>query len=362
MKLNLLGTHKDQIINAIVEWKKSNTSYYFFNENKCRRDLFIVLNSIIEDLKYNTFRNITYVTSRYWWNNERQIENYELEIETYNYLIDYLLSEYSFLKEKEFYTRLIKIRNIIENTIKVGPKYMLHTHMVNYRCIVEYDTENIPEEHIIKQSLHEAWTTTPSKQQFMPYNVFVLGPNRKKIKEKIYYKSLVWESNINHTNYDVDMNDVLAVEKEFVNERSYPFYVAFKTAPYLLIFTQRVEDNPNPWQKHQIEKMGTNFEQIDNSWKNGHSRNRGKNLSLIEIGMFGQAFANLCLLHGIDISYTRCLPTTMDFWQGHDFKFLENPPQLIMTAGFGKTTRRDFHGVNYGYDLKPEFERIVKFV
>lgn len=357
MKPELIEKEKEKIIKSVLDWQKNSFFDHSLDQDKCRRDLLIVFMSIIEDLKYNTYRNITYVTSLYWWDNQRQIANYELEIATYNYLIDHMLSEYDFLNQEEFYSKIMKMRSIIENTIRFGPKYMLRTHMVNYRCIVEYDTENIPDKHVITEALHEAWTTTPSKQQFMPYNVFVLGPDRQNLKEKMYYKSLVWESNINHTNYDVDMNDVLAVEKEFVKERSYPFYIAFKTAPYLLIFTQRIEDQPNPWQQWQIEELGTNFEQTD---KNTPSRAKG--LSHIEIGMFSQSFANVCLMNGIDISYTKCLPGDMEYWSEPEFDFIERPPQLLMTAGYGKTTRREFHGVKYGYDLKPDFNRIVKFI
>jgi hypothetical protein len=84
---------------------------------------------------------------------------------------------------------------------------------------------------------------------------------------------------------------------------------------------------------------------------------------MIEIGMFTQAFSNLCLKHNIDVSHTRCLPTTMDFWTEPEFSFLENPPQLILSAGFGKEYRRDFYpDLTHGMDYRPDFERIVKFI
>jgi hypothetical protein len=228
---------------------------------------------------------------------------------------------------------------------------------------MKYDTEKLPDPFIIKQSLYEAWASTPSKQQFMPYNIFVLGPDDKKVKEMIYYKALVKEYQTNFPKWNVDVSDHLAVEAAFLSHRSLPQYLNYKTAPYILICTQRVEDQVNPFNKIQISN-GFNFEQITREWQTDPKRkNRAQGLAMIEIGMFTQAFSNLCLKHNIDISHTRCLPTTMDFWTEPEFSFLENPPQLIMSAGFGKEYRRDFYpDLTHGMDYRPNFERIVKFI
>jgi hypothetical protein len=197
----------------------------------------------------------------------------------------------------------------------------------------------------------------------MPYNIFVLGPDDKKVKEMIYYKALVNEYKINFTKWDVDESDPVAVEKEFLKRRPAPQYLNYNTAPYILICTQRVEDQVNPFNK-LLQTNGFNFEQTTGEWQTDPKRkNRAQGLAMIEIGMFVQAFSNLCLKHNIDVSHTRCLPTTMDFWSEPEFSFLENPPQLILSAGFGKTYRRDFYpDVTHGIDHRPDFERIVKFI
>jgi hypothetical protein len=197
----------------------------------------------------------------------------------------------------------------------------------------------------------------------MPYNIFVLGPDDTKIKEMIYYKALVKEYETNFPKWNVDVKDPLAVEAAFLSHRSWPQYLNYKTAPYILICTQRVEDQINPFNKIQVSK-GFNFEQTTREWQTDPKRkNRAQGLAMIEIGMFTQAFSNLCLKHNIDVSHTRCLPTTMDFWTEPEFSFLENPPQLILSAGFGKRYRRDFYpDLTHGMDYKPDFERIVKFI
>jgi hypothetical protein len=258
---------------------------------------------------------------------------------------------------------LVNLKSILIETIKTGPKYMNYSHMHKYQYVMKYDTEKLPDPFIIKQSLYEAWSSTPSKQQFMPYNIFVLGPGDTKIKEMIYYKALVREYETNFPKWDVDVKDPVAVEKAFLSHRSPPQYLNYKTAPYILICTQRVEDQVNPFNKLQQSK-GFNFEQTTREWQTDPKRkNRAQGLAMIEIGMFTQAFSNLCLKHNIDVSHTRCLPTTMDFWTEPEFSFLENPPQLILSAGFGKEYRRDFYpDLTHGMDYRPDFERIVKFI
>jgi hypothetical protein len=216
---------------------------------------------------------------------------------------------------------------------------------------------------LIKQSLYEAWNTTPSKQNFMPYNIFVLRPEDKKIKEALYYKSLVREYFINSDRYDIDESDPVEIEKAMLKHRATVQYTNFKTAPYILICTQRVETKSNPFNQSLTDK-GWNFEQTTSEWqKDPKRKNRAQGLAMIEIGMFVQSFSNLCLQHGIDVSYTRCLPTTMDFWSDPEFSFLENPPQLIVTVGFGKIYRRDYYPeLTHGIDYRPDFERVVKFI
>jgi len=355
-----LQDKKTEILSNVIKWQKKEYPNRTNNYAKCERDLEYVLTAYINDLEFNTTRNTEYVASKYWFNNERQIKEYETEIAVHNYMVEYILDHTIFDNNKK--NHLLTLKDILTNTITVGPDFMNYTYMHKYQYVMEYDTENLPEPHIIKQSLYEAWSTTPSKQNFMPYNVFVLGPKDKKIRELIYYKALVREYETNLPKYDVDITDFKAVEEEFLKHRAIPQYGNFKTAPYVLIFTQRVEDQLNPFNQH-LANNGWNFEQTDDSWiKDPKRKNRSDKLAMLEIGMFVQTFSNLCLKNNIDISHTRCLPVTMDFWSEPEFEFLTSAPQLIMTAGFGKKYRREVYGMSHGIDYRPNFERIVKFL
>ena len=359
----ILKDNKSQIIDETISWQKTNHPSRTEDYAKCIRDLNFVFNAYIDDLVSDSTRNIKYIASRYWFNDERQIKDYETEIAVHDYMMNYILENIVADQNDLYKGKLINLKSILTETIKSGPEYMNYSHMHKYKYVMEYDTENLPDPFIIKQSLYEAWNTTPSKQQFMPYNIFVLGPDDKKIKELIYYKALVREYETNFPKWDVDVLDPVAVEKAFLTHRAPPQYINYKTAPYIIICTQRVETKSNPFNQSLTDK-GWNFEQTTSEWqKDPNKSNRAQGLSMIEIGMFVQSFSNLCLKHRIDVSHTRCLPTTMDFWTESEFNFLENPPQLIVSAGFGKTYRRDYYpDLTHGIDYRPDFERIVKFI
>jgi hypothetical protein len=383
MNLLILKNNKSLIIDETINWQKINHPTRTEDYAKCVRDLNFVFDAYIDDLTFKTTRNITYVASKYWFNDERQIQHHETEIAVHEYMMERILVSRDIqeidirdrsrtLEFELVLTRqdrqvtvdeLVNLKSILIETIKFGPRYMNYSHMHKYQYVMKYDTEKLPDPFLIKQSLYEAWASTPSKQQFMPYNIFVLGPDDKKVKEMIYYKALVQEYKTNFKKWDVDESDPVALEKEFLKHRSPPQYLNYKTAPYILICTQRVEDQVNPFNELQ-QSNGFNFEQTTREWqKDPKRKNRAQGLAMIEIGMFTQAFSNLCLKHNIDVSHTRCLPTTMDFWSEPEFSFLENPPQLIMSAGFGKAYRRDYYpDLTHGMDYRPDFERIVKFI
>lgn len=363
LNIQTLKDKKSLIIDDTINWQKINHPSKTNNYNKCVRDLNFVFDAYIDDLTFECTRNIKYVASKYWFGDERQIQDYETEIAVHNYMIDYILKNVISTWDTVYKDKLVNLKSTLIEIIISGPMYMNYSHMHKYQYVMEYDTENLPDSFIIKQSLYEAWASTPSKQQFMPYNIFVLGPNDKKIKEAVYYKALLREYKTNYPRYNVDELDIIALEKAWLEHRSQPQYLNYKTAPYMLICTQRVEDQLNPFNK-KLAFRGWNFEQSDTAWQTDSKRkNRAIGLAMIEIGMFVQSFSNLCLKHNIDISHTRCLPTTMDFWSEPEFSFLENPPQLILSAGFGKTYRRDFYtGLTHGNDYRPDFERIVKFI
>lgn len=348
---------RSEIINGVINWQKQNYPERTSNYEKCRRDLNLVLYAYEYDILGNTERSIKHISAKYWFSGERQVKHHEVELAVHNYMID-LIKTKKFLSDNH-YEQIINLHNILCDVIQNGPEFMNYTHLHKFRYVMEYDVNSVVDPFIIKQALHEAWATTPSKQNMMPYNVFIIGPDNKNIRDLIYYKSVQREYKTNLTKYDgVDENDPIAVEKAFLQHRAPPQYVNLKTAPYVLLFTQRVIKKMNPWNQWLTDNWGMNFEQAD-----AVNKNRARSLALLEMGMFSHTFSNLCLMNNIDVSHTRCLPMEPEFWQEPEFSFLNEVPQLVMTAGVGKRFRRDWYpGLTHGVDYKPDFDEVVKFV
>ena len=47
-------------------------------------------------------------------------------------------------------------------------------------------SEKVPPKKLIEEALWQTWKTTPTKNNAMPYKVFVFGPEHKKQKELVH--------------------------------------------------------------------------------------------------------------------------------------------------------------------------------
>jgi len=224
--------------------------------------------------------------------------------------------------------------------------------MKNYRYVLEYDSSAFVDPQYIDDALEYAWKVTPSKQNFMPYRVHVLSPKAQAHKQILYDKALTQQAR----GSGIKIKNTKALQKyddRLKKDDMQPFFRNLKTAPYVFMFAQRVEDQPNPFQQHNIE-YGLTYCQTEHG-DPGHSH--GKDIARIEIGMFSANLASQLLANGIDVSFTQCFPGELDTWTEKEFNFLADDVLLIMTAGKGKKYRRDLKSQEG--DLKPAFERIV---
>ena len=67
----------------------------------------------------------------------------------------------------------------------------------NRKHVDAYDNSVDIEKEVI-QSFNEAWKVTPSKQNFMPYLIHVIGPDAQEWKDKLYAVCLRNESNVDN--------------------------------------------------------------------------------------------------------------------------------------------------------------------
>lgn len=212
------------------------------------------------------------------------------------------------------------------------------------RYVKEYDPEADIPKSLIDSLLLKAWKVTPSKNNFMPYTVHVVGPEHKDIKEKVFLNCLSNEGRV-----DKIVNPLEERYKEYL-----PNYANILNCSYLFIFTMRLETDPNPFQKYLIEK-GYRFEAVDQSRLNDLDT-----VASLEVGLFTDALSSFCLECDIDVSFTGCFHRTLDHWK--DIPFITQKPIILMTAGKGKVYLDEIKTGLQKKDLRPNFNRIVNFV
>ena len=221
---------------------------------------------------------------------------------------------------------------------------MIFDTLTNRKYVREYDSSaNIPES-LIYDLLQKTWKVTPSKNNFMPYTIHVVGPKDQKYKDLVYRNAASNEGN----------NDGLSNPLEIRYSSNLPNYANILNCSYLLIFTMRLEDKPNPHQKILIDR-GHKYEAVDEN-----KLNDMYSTASFEAGLFCDAFSGMCLENDIDVSYTGCFHRKIDQWA--DIPFVKRKPIILMTVGKAKVYFDDIKNDIQKQDVRPDFDRIVNFI
>jgi len=219
---------------------------------------------------------------------------------------------------------------------------MIYEVLKKHKHVMEYDKES----DIIKKSdivdlLKQTWNITPSKNNLMPWQVFVIGPDNQNYKNIVYDICSKNEDRANSKNENIDKDKIIGRN---------PAYANIKSCQYLLLLTQRLSGPLNDYQQQQ--------------WNNGvfydtyteEGLANSGNIIHLECGIFGANFRALAIEKEIDTSYTLCFSGDLNYWK--ELPFIDRRVNLIMTIGYGKKYRKDI----IFNDPKPNFETIVKWV
>lgn len=217
---------------------------------------------------------------------------------------------------------------------------MIYEVLKKHKHVMEYDEEaDIIKKSDIVHLLRQAWDITPSKNNLMPWQVFVVGPDNEN------YKNIVYD--ICSKNEDIANSKNANINKIIGRN---PAYANIKSCQYFLIITQRLSGPLNDYQQQQWN----NGVYYDTCTEKGLADS--ENIINLECGIFSANFRALAIEKGIDTSYTLCFNKKLKYWK--ELPFIDMPVTLIMTIGHGKKYRKDI-----GYkDPKPDFERIVKLI
>tara|TARA_B100001057_G_scaffold95202_1_gene91642 strand:+ start:10953 stop:11600 length:648 start_codon:yes stop_codon:yes gene_type:complete len=211
--------------------------------------------------------------------------------------------------------------------------------LTNRKHVDAYDNSVDIEKDVIK-SFKEAWRVTPSKQNFMPYKIHVIGPDAQEWKNKLYAHCLRNEGTVDN------LSDEQLVSRY---EHRPPSYHSITNCSFALIITQRLVTKPNVRQQKRLEK-GHVAEQMD--VKQQHALN---SIVSFEVGLFCNALQYYLLQKNIDSCYTGCFQNDLNTWR--TLPFVNETPIMIMTIGKGiRFAERDPE------NDRPDLDEIVNIV
>jgi|SRR6056300_1128976 hypothetical protein len=185
-----------------------------------------------------------------------------------------------------------------------------------------FDTEKAPNIELVKTIIIKAFEVSASKQNFYPYNVFVLH----KPEDRKTFWEITKSAPGGEGNYNVE------------------------TAPYHLIFTRRTPTtHPDPIMKERMAK-GLVYPIMNKDSKEDHRVS-------IEVGMFAKVLTTLALENNIDVSYQLCFPD----WDGEShkwekFSFIQENVLFCMQLGY------DSKKMNNEREKKPIIEKVIKWI
>ena len=234
--------------------------------------------------------------------------------------------------------------------------------------VYEYHKKNIPDK-LVKELLYKAWKISPSKHNFMPYKVSVIGPNRQREKSKMWKKcqynhkrAEAVGANLPRENLDVNP---YADKPEEYTFNTNPAYNHVKHNSHLLIFSARI-CKLNGYLKHVVAKEGHYAEQCEKS--------EVTNLrvsSSFEASLFAANLTALCIEQGIDVSYNLCFPGRKEEWKNMPYLWYDKEKRYArvfanMSLGYGKYYRHQWLKKvkpDIGHlDLKPEVDEVIEWV
>lgn len=222
---------------------------------------------------------------------------------------------------------------------------MIYDTFKKRRFVRVYDnTVSIPET-LINSLLQKTWEVTPSKNNFMPYTIHVIGPgpDNQKYKNATYINCLGNEA----TGDGIDFDKI--IEERYSHDL--PNYSNILSCSYLIIFTMRLETQPSPFIQWAVSR-GHKYEALDQS-----------KLGILiptaafEMGLFADTFSGMCLENDLDVSIIGCFSKEIKKWKEH-LPFITQEPVMTMTVG----KAHEYLVQPRPHDLRPNYERIVNFV
>lgn len=171
-----------------------------------------------------------------------------------------------------------------------------------------WDQQKLPSSELIKDLLTRTLDLSSSKQNLFPFKIHAYGPHNPKEKKIINQICNLYKTgSVNHWNDEQKDGEFksaqgnLKSKDTMVDDKGNDY----RLAPWVLVFEQRLAE-PNNFVKEYSRLHGCppeeRFTQVDPKRYRGVANTK---LTCIEVGLFIQTLAGLCLENNLGISYIR---------------------------------------------------------
>lgn len=216
--------------------------------------------------------------------------------------------------------------------------------LLDSRKHVRQFKDDIPPQNDIEEILSKAWKVTPSKNNFMPYQITMLGPSAK--EEKLALLNLCRG---NKKSINENANEGHTEDGDNIN------FLYLRDAPYTIIFSQRV-CNSSPFIQRCIDDENNHYEQMHESELSDILRT-----SAVEVGLFAANLSAFALEKGIQVNYNGCFPSKVENWS--TLPIIKHNPLLVGAMGYCYIPRRNsVTKHDLADDLKPNLGEMLKWI
>ena len=244
-----------------------------------------------------------------------------------------------------------------------------------------WSQKKLPSRELIYNLLDKTLNISPSKQNLFPFKIHAFGPDDPEQKHAVgqictlYKTGSVnhWDDENKDGNFKARDGDHNIQELIIDSEGN-----DLRIAPWVLVFEQRL-CKPNNFvnEYSELHQDWSRFTQVDEERFRGACNTK---LSCIEVGMFVQTLAGLCLENDLGISYIRSFPEWQ--WKGQSKKYqkdinkcgadwdalpeITEAPLMVCQIGYVENTRDVFQSNSIDLNSrhcenKPSIDEIVQF-
>jgi hypothetical protein len=188
----LLNYNKEELKNKYAEYIVTNYPYRTQDFNKCARDIDLVLSAYYNDLMYSTDMQTKFITSRFFKNNILQLKSTDVELDVHQKLLQDIKVIFLANNESQAASKVEELANIFLEALHNGkfepePQNLITDVLTNRVTCRSFSQQPIELDKV--RVILSALERSPSKQNRMPIEITVLGPNAIAEKESIYLES-----------------------------------------------------------------------------------------------------------------------------------------------------------------------------